>query len=402
MATPTPISTSKTAETVDEKALRAIRAFMGPDASLLEHLPIKSITVDFVEEKRRDNSNLLGIRILFGHLKENDRGEQIWIMLTKSENGDNERSPEQRFNILDRHGRFIRGISGDDAVRQAVIAPAFKCFKQAGKIEMPYLRAVIKYYFILKQVNPPTPWRIDTHFIKLLTLACKAARENIAKAESNRQKDDEREAAAAVYQRREPPTIPRDTANRLARSFSPDDDSLFIPESPHPAAPRGSLSQAPSPSLIPTGPRSASVATPRRIQSAIRHSREFQEGMLPKPAPSKTISQSSEPGNHSSPAHSSGIKANKNKVPTASMAATKVSTPTRTRFPSPAPKPMSTIHARATTKSPTPTPNPIRTNQDTTPHPANHATDVPHQYHHHRPYRQLWAAWNSSISLLQT
>ncbi|KAL6160027.1 hypothetical protein ACJBU6_01381 [Exserohilum turcicum] len=368
MATPTP--TRKT-ETEDEKAEQNIRAHMREDALLLNHLPVKSVSAAPVEDKIRDRPNSLGICILFGQLKDSDKGEQVWILLTKPENGDSERAPEQRFNVFDRHGNPVRGLSADDAVRQTAIAPAFRCLKKEGVIEMLHLRAVIKYYFIVKRVNPPVPWRIDSHYIKALTAACNAARNHAESAERSKQRYQERETAtAAVYQRRESTTLLRDTTTLTDKAkeapakakaisqrasiphastqspSSPDSSSLFIPESPrHTAPPKGFASQAPSPTSAPprsasavprSTPSSAPVASTQKISPTAKHSRAFQSQMLPPPATPKPAPQNPMPNTHCFSIRQNGSKPHKENKP-APMPSPKTPTPTPT--PASTPKP---------------------------------------------------------------
>jgi hypothetical protein len=152
---------------------------MGANASLLEYLPTDRIRMATFEDKKKQRPNALPIRMLFGQIKEGEhKGLEVYILLHKANTSD--QSPQQRCNIFNRHGELVAGLTTEDAVRLSACVFAFKCLKESGNIGRGKLRAVIKYYFMLKNAEPPLPWPIDTQFIEDLIAACKVARDSAA------------------------------------------------------------------------------------------------------------------------------------------------------------------------------------------------------------------------------
>lgn len=185
-------------ESIAEKALRETRNVV--DVSLLKHLPAENVRVAaFNDQKLRPNT--LPVRMLFGQLKDGvQKGYETWILLHKAHTED--RSPEQRFNIFDRHGRLQGGITAEEAVRRTEPVNAFRCLQLRGVIETVQLRAVVKYYFIFKKVEPPLPWPIDARFTSALVAACKVASDFPARVKHKN--DMIRDSGAyEAYQRRE-------------------------------------------------------------------------------------------------------------------------------------------------------------------------------------------------------
>jgi hypothetical protein len=160
-------------------ALEAIQDAIG--VSILQYLPTDKIHITSFDDNKSERPNMMPVRMAFGNIKEGkEKNLSVWILLQKDHAAD--RSPEQRFNIFDRFGKLHGGIKADEAVRQTNAVTAFKCLKTLGVIDMDQLRAVIKYYFIAKGVNTPSPWLVGDHFINSLTAACKVAKDYKAKA----------------------------------------------------------------------------------------------------------------------------------------------------------------------------------------------------------------------------
>lgn len=294
---------------------------MGADASLLQYLPTDKIYEATFEDKKRERPNSLPLRILFGQLQEgNKKGKEVWILLNKSSAED--RWPEHRFNIFDRTGRLLGGITVEDALRQSNPANAFKCLRPPGhiNIDIAHLRAVIKYYFMVKKVDPQMPWPVDARFASQLIAACNVARTFAEKAADNNQTEKEYEPVANARLPRRPsftapqatttniptnplrtgmttpangtntktlsalatvPSMPHRSSIRSA-STQPtrplpfeDDDSLFVPEQPRRAATPHSFKSHVARTPTDLGSESEYVEEYRRA---------FQKKMLPQPA----------------------------------------------------------------------------------------------------------------------
>jgi hypothetical protein len=88
----------------------------------------------------------------------------------------NDKGPEYRFNIFDGDDKFVEAISAASAVRCTLLANVFQCLKESGVVQMNQLAAVVKYYFIVKNVSPPLSRPIGAQYINWLVAACKVAR----------------------------------------------------------------------------------------------------------------------------------------------------------------------------------------------------------------------------------
>lgn len=327
-------------ECLSTKALQQIHSLMGKDASYLEHLPIDKIREAEFEDKKHKRLTSLPRRILFGQITEGEKkGLEVWILPIKTR--DENQWPGHRFNVFDRHGNLHSSITIEEAIRLTNAANAFKWLKKNGTMDLTHLRAVIRYYFMVKKVNPPSPWPVDMRFTAELLAACEVAAEFTTKEACVKQKTQEREAGAEPAYKMRPSlapqkapgklrlkdglraettatpvngqkanttktpasmptglkaniTLPSSKAQRMTErplsplfltelfpSSSPEDEaSLFIPERRRRAATSETF-QAPTP-VPPTGP--AYTGQPM-IEPIDEFKQAFQRKMLPQPAP---------------------------------------------------------------------------------------------------------------------
>jgi hypothetical protein len=160
-----------------EIALNETHDGMGANVTLLNYLPTEEIRVAPFEDER---NHALPVRMLFGVVKEGrSKDLEVWITLHQNPTYvANDMSPEYRFILFDRDGNYVEAISAASAVRCTLLADAFRCLKESGVVHMTQLSAVIKYYFIVKNVSPPLPWPIGAQYVNWLIAACKVARTN--------------------------------------------------------------------------------------------------------------------------------------------------------------------------------------------------------------------------------
>ncbi|XP_014553003.1 hypothetical protein COCVIDRAFT_108804 [Bipolaris victoriae FI3] len=263
-------------ECLSTKALQQIHSLIGKDASYLEHLPIDKIREPEFEEKKHKRLTSLPRRILFGQIKEGEKkGLEVWILPTKTR--DENQWPGHRFNLFDRHGNLHSSITIEEAIRLTNAANAFKWLKKNGTMDLTHLRAVIRYYFMVKKVNPPSPWPVDMRFTAELLAACEAAAEFTTKEALNGQKANTTKTPATMPTGlKANMTLPSSKAQRMTEHEA----SLFIPERRRRAATSETF-QAPTP-VPPTGP--ASTGQPM-IEPIDEFRQAFQRKMLPQPAP---------------------------------------------------------------------------------------------------------------------
>ncbi|KAJ5061125.1 hypothetical protein J3E74DRAFT_289966 [Bipolaris maydis] len=255
-----------TTECLSTKALQQIHSLMGEDASFLEHLPVDKIHEAEFEDKRHKRLTSLPRRMLFGQITEGERkGLEVWILPIKTR--DENQWPGHRFNLFDRLGNLHSSITIEEAIRLTNAANAFKWLKKHGTMDSNLLRAVIRYYFIVKKVNPPSPWPVDMRFTAELLAACKVAAKSTAAIPANEKKANKTKTPASMP--------PRPKANMTLPSE--DETSLFIPERRRRAATSDAF-QTPTP---PTGLASGQPTT----EPIDEFKRAFQRKMLSKAAP---------------------------------------------------------------------------------------------------------------------
>jgi hypothetical protein len=160
-----------------EIALNETHDGMGANVTLLDYLPTEEIRVAPFEDER---SHALPVRMLFGVVKEGrSRDLEVWITMHQNPAyATNEKDPEYRFSLFEGDGNYVEPISAAPAVRSTLLADAFRSLKESGVVHMTQLSAVIKYYFIVKNVSPSLPWPIGAQYVNWLAAACKVARTN--------------------------------------------------------------------------------------------------------------------------------------------------------------------------------------------------------------------------------
>jgi hypothetical protein len=192
---------------------------MGANASLLEHLPDDKIRTTIFEDKKNQRPNALQLRMYFGQIKEGkDKGLEVWILLHKAQTAGH--SPQQQFNLFDRHGEIVKHLNTEDAIQLSTYANAFKCLKESGSVARDRLRAVIKYYFMIKKVELPLPWPINTAFIEHLTAACRVARSFATKTANAKKLEQQRKAVSNAMPKTITPVLDTRIETRLPPAFS--------------------------------------------------------------------------------------------------------------------------------------------------------------------------------------
>ncbi|EMD67538.1 hypothetical protein COCSADRAFT_352521 [Bipolaris sorokiniana ND90Pr] len=251
-------------ECLSTKALRQIHSLMGEDALFLEHLPIDKIRGAEFEDKKQKRLTSLPQRILFGQITEGEKkGLEVWILPIKTR--DENQWPGHRFNLFDRHGNLHSGITIEEAIRLTNAANAFKWLKKYGTMDSTLLRAVIRYYFMVKKVKPPSPWPVDKRFTAELLAACKVAAGISAKEARAKQKTQEREAGTALAYKRRPSPAPKQAARTMTSV-----DGLRA-ETTATSANGQKANTIKTPTSMPTGPKLNPTLPVSKAQSAPRY-----------------------------------------------------------------------------------------------------------------------------------